>query len=53
MSPKQKTGLQRQRKSKPNKANLKKRLQQIQENIKLLQSVAEENAWAAAGTDTT
>ncbi len=42
MSPKQKTATKRHANSRPNKANLKKRRRQFQENAVILQSLAQE-----------
>ncbi|MEC9296429.1 MAG: hypothetical protein VYD28_01985 [SAR324 cluster bacterium] len=42
MSPKQKTATKRHANSRPNKRNLKKRRQLIQENAELLQSLAQD-----------
>ena len=44
MSPKAATAARRKNKKHPNKRNLKKRLKQIQENIRILQKLTEEDA---------
>ncbi len=42
MSPKQKTASKRYANSRPNKKNLKKRRKLIQENVEILQSLAQD-----------
>jgi|TARA_B100000809_G_scaffold264111_2_gene319058 hypothetical protein len=44
MSPKAATAARRKNKKHPNKRNLKKRLKQIQENIRIIQKLTEEDA---------
>ncbi len=44
MSPKAATAAHRKNKKHPNKRNLKKRLKQIQENIRIIQKLTEEDA---------
>ena len=44
MSPRAKTEARRKNKKHPNKRNLKKRLKQIQENIRIIQKLTEEDA---------
>ena len=44
MSPRAATAARRKNKKHPNKRNLKKRLNQIQENIRILQKLTEEDA---------
>jgi len=44
MSPRAATTARRNNKTHPNKRNLKKRLKQIEENVRILQKLAEEDA---------
>mgnify|MGYP001038912684 CR=1 FL=1 len=44
MSPKAATAARRKNQKHPNKRNLKKRLKQIQENIRIIQKLTEEDA---------
>ncbi|MDE0908030.1 MAG: hypothetical protein OSB18_11695 [SAR324 cluster bacterium] len=44
MSPRAATAARRKNKKHPNKRNLKKRLKQIQENIRIIQKLTEEDA---------